>query len=135
MCGETTNNKIHPYALPPIHINDTVVGMLSLKVFLFHIIMCTYWIFNKYLCIPSEFVIILYYLYNNYSALIGDYSHQLFLDYPLEDINIMSKNNHQPLSVLLVIAGMTTISSSPALKQTMSLGGSHLYNGCYTDLR
>ena len=57
--------------------------------------MHTYWKLNKYLSIPSEFVIILYYLYNNYSALIGVHSHQLFLDYPLEDINIMSKNNHQ----------------------------------------
>ena len=96
-CGVTTNDKIQPSTLPPIHINDTRVGMLSLEVFSFRIITHTYGILDEYLSIPSdsEFVIILDYLFNKCTALIGVNPHQRFFDSPLEDINILLKNNHQ----------------------------------------
>jgi len=62
--GVTTNNKINPCALSPIHINDRRVGMLSLEVFSFRIITHMYGILDEYFSIPSEFMMISYHLWN-----------------------------------------------------------------------
>ena len=94
-CGVPTNDKIHPCTLSPIHINDTRVGMLSLEVFSFCIITHTYGILDECVSIPFEFVMISDYLFNKCTALIGVHPHQRFFDNPLEDINILPKNNCQ----------------------------------------
>ena len=60
--GATTNDKIKPCALSPIHIIDRRVGMLSLKMFSFRIITHTFGIPNEYFSIPSEFMMISYHL-------------------------------------------------------------------------
>ena len=62
------------------NINDTKVGMLSLEVFSFRIITHTYRILDEYLSIPSEFVMISDYLFNNCTAFIGVNPHQRFFD-------------------------------------------------------